>query len=442
MKIAVVGSGISGMTAAYYLSKQHEVTVFEANGYIGGHTNTIDVEHRGQKYAVDTGFIVFNDRTYPNFIRLLGEIGVESQPTAMTFSVQCETTGLEYRGADLSGLFAQMRNYLRPSFYYLLAEMLRFNRQVERLLETLDPDISVADFFAKHRFGEGFRKQFFLPMASAIWSCPNSTVEQFPLRFIVDFYRHHGLLSVNDRPQWRVIRGGSQQYMKALVRQTNAKILVNSPIASVFRTADSVRLTPQAGESQEFDHVVFACHSDQALRILGSEATKTEQEVLIAFPYERNVAILHTDRRLLPRSRRAWACWNYHLPQIESSKATVTYNMNLLQGIDCPDTFCVSLNCEDRVDPALIVRSIEYHHPVFTTARRTMQERHHELIDVRRTSFAGAYWGNGFHEDGVVSALAVCQKLDQSSWKVASTKAGFDTAGESQSKTAFACESA
>ncbi len=442
MKIGIIGSGISGMTAAYYLSRQHDITVFEADSHIGGHTNTIDVEHRGQHFAVDTGFIVFNDRTYPNFIRLLSEIGVASQPTSMTFSVQCESTGLEYRGADLGGLFAQKRNYLRPSFYYLLSEILRFNRNIERLLEPLDPDISVADFFAKHRFGEGFRKQFFLPMASAIWSCPNSKVEKFPLRFIVDFYHHHGLLSVNDRPQWRVIRGGSQQYMRALVRQTKANVLVNTPITRVVRNEDSVLLTTKGGDSREFDHVIFACHSDQALRILGNEATEKEREILGAFPYERNVAILHTDRRLLPKSRRAWACWNYHLPRIESSKATVTYNMNLLQGIECEDTFCVSLNCEDRVEPTKILRSIEYHHPVFTTARRAMQTRHHDLIDVRRTSFVGAYWGNGFHEDGVVSALAVCQKLDQSSWKVASTKAGFDTAGESQSKTAFACESA
>ena len=442
MKIAIIGSGISGMAAAYYLSRQNDVTVFEANSYIGGHTNTIDVQHRGQVFSVDTGFIVFNDRTYPNFIRLLEELGIASQPTSMTFSVQCEATGLEYRGADLGGLFAQKRNCFRPSFYYLLSEMLRFNRRVEQLLEPLDPDISVAKFFARHQFGGSFRKQFFLPMASAIWSCPNSTVEQFPMRFIVDFYRHHGLLSVNDRPQWRVVQGGSQEYMRALVRQTDAKIHLNTPISRVFRDKELVSLTTKSGESQRFDHVIFACHSDQALQILGNAATATEREILGAFPYERNVAILHTDRRLLPKCRRAWACWNYYLPRVESAKATVTYNMNLLQGLACEDTFCVSLNCEDRVDPAHVLRSIEYHHPVFTTSRRAMQQRHVELIGANRTSFAGAYWGNGFHEDGVVSALAVCQKLDRNSWKVASTRAGFDTAGESQSKTAFASESA
>ncbi|MBX3417803.1 MAG: FAD-dependent oxidoreductase [Pirellulaceae bacterium] len=411
MRIAIIGSGISGMTAAYYWRNAHEVTVFEANSYIGGHTNTIDVEEAGKTIPVDTGFIVCNDRTYPNFLKLLQEINIEYQPTGMTFSVQCEASGIEYRGADLNGLFAQRRNLFRPAHYGLLSEMLRFNRQVERLLEPLDPDISVGEFFRRHSFRQSFREHFFLPMASAIWSCPNSTVEQFPMRFIVEFYRHHGLLSVNDRPQWYVIKGGSQTYMRALAPASLARIHINTPIVNVLRSADEVVLTTRAGEQQSFDHVLFACHSDQALRILGSGATASEREILGAFPYEKNIAVLHRDHRVLPQNRRAWACWNYFLPQTPSAKATVTYNMNLLQGLKTRHTYCVSLNCEERIAPQSIIQRIEYEHPIFTTERRSAQQRHPELIGPNRSSFAGAYWGNGFHEDGVVSALAVCEGL-------------------------------
>jgi predicted NAD/FAD-binding protein len=453
MRIAIVGSGIAGMSAAYYLRQTHEVTVFEAGSYIGGHTNTIDVQHQGRDYAIDTGFIVFNNRTYPNFIALLDELDVAFQPTSMSFSVTCESSGLEYRGADFNGLFAQRRNLINPRFWKLLAEMMRFNRSAERLLGPLSPDITVGEFFKAHRFGQSFREHFFLPMASAIWSCPNSTVEQFPMRFIVEFYRHHGLLSVTDRPQWYVIKGGSQQYMRKLATASKAKILINSPVTSVTRSEGSVSLTfEQASESiqtQAFDHVIFACHSDQALRILGASATSIEREILAAFPYERNEAVLHTDETQLPKSRRAWACWNYYLPNSASpltNKATVTYNMNLLQGVEADTTFCVSLNCSERIDPARVIRAIEYHHPIFTVQRREMQQRHSELLGHNRTSFVGAYWGNGFHEDGVVSALAACKQINETSkagpWKVASMKAGFDTDDTRRSKTVFVSESA
>jgi predicted NAD/FAD-binding protein len=364
---------------------------------------------------------------------LLAELGVAYQPTGMSFSVSCEASGLEYRGADLNGLFAQRKNLLRPKFWSLLSEMLRFNRCAERMLVNLSPDISVGEFFEIHRFGKTFREQFFLPMASAIWSCPNATVEQFPIQFIVEFYRHHGLLSVTDRPQWFVIQGGSQQYMRKLVDACGAEIRLNSPVVDVNRTESAVYVTTchttdkqTSNQMQEFDHVIFACHSDQALKILGSSATPSEREILGAFPYEFNQAVLHTDVSLLPRARRAWACWNYHLPKTDSAKATVTYNMNLLQGLGHETTFCVSLNCTHRIDPAKVIRVIDYHHPVFTVKRRAMQQRQGELLGCHRSSFVGAYWGNGFHEDGVVSALAACQKIQEPSkaspWTVASTK--------------------
>jgi predicted NAD/FAD-binding protein len=446
MKIAIIGSGISGLTAAHYLRQQHDVTLFEANDYIGGHTNTVEFELEGRDYAIDTGFIVFNDRTYPNFCRLLDELGVSSKPTSMTFSVSCEQSGLEYRGADLNGLFAQRRNLFSPRFLGLLSELLRFNRQAEQLLAAAPENQTVGEFFSQHRFGRQFIDKYFLPMASAIWSCPHSVVEGFPIRFIADFYRNHGLLSTRNRPQWRVINGGSQRYVEVLARPLSDSIRLKSPVVSVERTAEHVKIRTHRGSSPEiFDHVIFACHSDQALLILNGSATPVEREVLSRFPYEKNLAVLHTDTKLLPRNRRAWACWNYHIPASEApeatAKATVTYNMNLLQGVVSPQTFCVSLNCGDRIDPRRVIRSIVYHHPVFTADRRENQRRHGELIGPNRTSFCGAYWGNGFHEDGVNSALAVCRYLDRKSCSVASTQAGSDTADWKSEATHFAIES-
>lgn len=447
MKIAIIGSGISGLTAAHNLRRQHDVTLFEANGYLGGHTNTIEFELEDREYAIDTGFIVFNDRTYPNFCRLLDELGVSSKPTSMTFSVSCQQSGLEYRGADLNGLFAQRMNALKPRFLGLLWELLRFNRQAEQLLADAPESMTVGDFFRQHNFGRMFIDKYFLPMASAIWSCPHSAVEGFPIRFVADFYRNHGLLSTRNRPQWRVINGGSQRYVEVLTRPLVDCIRLNAPVASIERSDEGVGiLTRGSSDVERFDHVIFACHSDQALAILGEEATAPEREVLAAFPYEKNLAVLHTDTRLLPRNRRAWACWNYHIPADGDStetatKATVTYNMNLLQGVVSPQTFCVSLNCAGRIDPRRIIRSIVYHHPVFTAERREYQRRHGELIGPNRTSFCGAYWGNGFHEDGVNSALAVCRYLDRKSCSVASTQAGSDTADWKSQPTHFAIES-
>ncbi|MFN9879121.1 MAG: NAD(P)/FAD-dependent oxidoreductase, partial [Planctomycetota bacterium] len=259
MKIAIVGSGISGLTAAHYLHRQHDVTLFEANDYLGGHTNTVEFELAGREYAIDTGFIVFNDRTYPNFCNLLDELGVSSKPTSMTFSVSCEASGLEYRGADLNGLFAQRANAFRPKFLGLLWELLRFNRQAEQLLAAAPDSMTVGEFFARHRFGRMFVEKYFLPMASAIWSCPHSTVEGFPIRFIADFYRNHGLLSTRDRPQWRVINGGSQRYVEVLARPLADSVRMNSPVTRVERTAQGVHIrTRRGGEPECFDHLILA----------------------------------------------------------------------------------------------------------------------------------------------------------------------------------------
>jgi len=431
MRIGVIGSGISGLTAAYYLSKNHQVEVFEANSYVGGHTNTIGVDDEKGPLAVDTGFIVFNDRTYPNFIRLLREIGVPWQDTMMSFSVRSDRDDLEYRGADLNGFFAQRKNLVRPSFYRMLLDLIKFNRLSIEFLTSTDSEISVKQFFEQNRFSRQFIEHYFLPMGSAIWSCPTSTIEEFPIRFIIDFYKHHGLLSVNDRPQWHVIKGGSNSYIPALTKQFSDSIHLNNPVVGVermgVRTSES-RFNGTASESDRrvivktqseehaFDHIVFACHSDQALKILGKQATETESELLSSFPYEKNVAVLHTDTDLLPKRKNAWACWNYLLDESEREKSTVTYNMNMLQSLDSDKTYCVTLNCQDRIREESIIRTIDYHHPIFNLRRSEIQPRHSELLGPNNTSFCGAYWGNGFHEDGVKSALAVVNHLCRSEY--------------------------
>jgi predicted NAD/FAD-binding protein len=411
MKVAIIGSGISGLTAAYQLHHDHEITVFEANDYVGGHTNTVDIEIDRERHAIDTGFIVYNDWTYPNFIRLLDELGVKSQATSMSFSVSDERNGLEYNGESLNSLFAQRRNLLRPAFYRMVADILRFNRVAQTLVADCNDQTTVGEFLARHAFSQSFAEQYLLPMGSAIWSCPTGTFERFPIRFIVEFYRNHGLLSIWRRPTWRVVTGGSQTYVRAMTSGFQNRIRVKTPIKTIRRYSDRVELQLAAGGFETFEHVIFACHSDQALRILKEEATSAEGEILGAFPYERNVAVLHTDVSVLPKSRRAWASWNYRVQREAPERATVTYNMNILQRIRSSHTICVTLNEESRIAPERILRKFEYHHPIFTTRRAAAQKRHAELLNANRTSYCGAYWGNGFHEDGVKSALAVVSSL-------------------------------
>lgn len=422
MRIAIIGAGISGLTAAYRLSLTHEITLFEANDYPGGHTNTVDVELDGERQAIDTGFIVFNDRTYPNFIQLLEELGVRSQPTSMSFSVRCDAANLEYNGSSLNGLFAQRRNLLRPSFYRMLADIVRFNREAPGLaLSRPETDeTTVREFLVRQRYSREFAEHYLLPMGAAIWSCPIGTLENFPIRFIIEFYRNHGLLSIRNRPTWRVIEGGSRNYVAKMTERFSDRIRLSTAIEQVRRSAKDVIVIPRNGSPESYDHVIFACHSDQALRMLTDPMT-TERDVLSEFPYERNIAVLHTDRSVLPKRRRAWASWNYHLahrssisgpsPGESGQAATVTYQMNLLQNLRSQQVFNVTLNSDEMIDSAKVLRRFEYHHPIFTVRRAAAQARHRELISVNRTSFCGAYWGNGFHEDGVVSALRVCEAL-------------------------------
>lgn len=408
LKIAIVGSGISGLTAARQLSPEHSVTVFEAADHVGGHVNTQSVELEGQRLDIDTGFIVFNDRTYPNFCRLIDELGVESQPTSMSFSVRCDSSGCEYNGTSINGLFAQRINMFRPSFLRMLRDILKFNQSGPKELERVPEDETVADYLARNRFSREFVLHYLLPMGAAIWSCPVSQFEQFPIHFILQFYQNHGLLSLTNRPQWKVIRGGSRSYVERMTEPFKDRIRLRCPVISVSRDELQVNLTHRFG-TEQFDEIIFACHSDQALKIL-ADADCLERELLLNFPYSTSIATLHTDTSVLPRNRRAWASWNYHVPVGDQTRPTLTYNMNFLQGISSKHTFCVTLNEEQQIDPGKIIKTFRYEHPVFTVNRAKVQQRHHELIRRNRTSFCGAYWRNGFHEDGLVSALRVCHR--------------------------------
>ena len=408
MRIAIIGSGISGLVCAHLLHNGHEITVFEANDYIGGHTNTVRVHLDDEAHDIDTGFIVFNDRNYPNFRMLLNRIGVPSRSTPMSFSVRSDKSGLEYNGSSLNGLFAQRRNLLRPSFYRMINDILRFNRESPVIEESLTDEMTVAEFLNDRGFGTEFARHYLLPMGAAIWSCPTETFEQFPIRFIIEFYRNHGLLQIRDRPTWHVVDGGSKQYVDKLTAPFRDRIQLNRPVQSVRRLATGVEISFEERQAVEFDEVIFACHSDQALKLL-EKPEERETSILKAFPYGANTAVLHTDETILPRHRRAWASWNYRLGAEAAERPVVTYNMNILQHIRSRHTYCVTLNAENRIDPSRVLRTFRYSHPVFTTKRAAAQRRHTELIRQRRTSFCGAYWGNGFHEDGVNSAIAVCR---------------------------------
>ena len=403
MKIAIIGSGIAGNVVAHRLHREHDITVFEAAGHIGGHTHTHTIEFAGERHEIDTGFIVFNDWTYPNFIALLTELGVESQPSAMSFSVKNELSGLEYNGTTLNTLFAQRRNLLRPSFRRMIRDILRFNREAPELLNT-NSDASLGGYLADGGYSHEFVRDYLVPMGAAIWSTDPAHMLEFPARYFVRFFHNHGMLSVDARPQWRAIRGGSARYVEKLVAPFRNKVLLNTPVESVRRMADCVLVKARGGEFQRFDQVFLACHSDQALRML-ADATPLEREVLGAIPYQENEAVLHTDTSLLPRTRLAWAAWNYHVLAAQDAPVALTYNMSILQTLKSQTTFCVTLNRTDKIDPRRIIKRLTYHHPLYTPDGVAAQERQYEVNGVNRTYFCGAYWRFGFHEDGVVSAL-------------------------------------
>ncbi|CAI8351652.1 MAG: Uncharacterised protein [Cellvibrionales bacterium UBA7375] len=410
MKVAVIGSGISGNVAAYHLNKHHKITVYEANDYIGGHTHTHDINHQGKHFSVDTGFIVFNHKTYPNFIALLKELGVEEQLSTMSFGVKCEKTGLEYMGSTINSLFAQRRNIFRPSFWRMILDILRFNREATQLLEQSSDEISLGDYLKREKYSQVFINYYLVPMAAAVWSADLKLMFEFPARYLVRFFHNHGLLSVNDRPDWYVVKGGSKTYAQALTRPFKDCIKLSTPVTRVERLDKGVRVISAEGE-ETYDAVFFACHSDQALRMIHNP-TDAEQQVLGAIKYQDNEVLLHTDDSVLPKRKSAWAAWNYHLLDGDQSRVPVTYNMNILQGLDCSDQFCVTLNNSDVIDKDKVLKRLNYHHPIYTRESVAAQARHAE-INTDKFYFCGAYWRYGFHEDGVVSALNAVKQFER-----------------------------
>lgn len=409
MRIAIVGSGISGLASAWLLSRRHAVTLFEANDYFGGHTHTHDIELEGKRHAVDTGFIVYNHAHYPLLTGLFEELGVASQPTTMSFSVHSEASGLEYNATSLNALFCQRRNLLSPRFHGMVRDLLRFYRDAPALLDSDDDTLTLGDYLREHRYGAAFRDEHLVPMASALWSSPSEQILDFPARYLVRFMANHHMLQVAGRPEWRVVRGGSACYVRALRARWQVCERLNCVVRSVRRDAESVELRSEAGV-ERFDHAVLACHSDQALALL-HDADARERAILGAIRYQSNDTVLHTDASLLPRNRRAWAAWNAFVPRKPGQACTVSYCMNLLQGIESPQPFVVTLNRTDAIDPSKILRHMRYHHPVYDRASVAAQRRKHEIQGRRRTWFAGAYWGFGFHEDGIASAVDVVQAL-------------------------------
>jgi predicted NAD/FAD-binding protein len=366
----------------------------------------------GRKFAVDTGFIVYNDWTYPNFIALLEELGVSTRPTEMSFSMSDAASGLEYAGSNLNTLFAQRRNLLSPRFMGMIRDILRFNRQAVEDLDAgrIDASMTLGNYLADRGYGQAFREYYLVPMGAAIWSADRAAMLDFPLAFFIRFFRNHGLLSVKNRPQWRVIEGGSREYIKPLTAGFSERMRTRTPVTGIRRDVieGGVELTLEDGSTERFDHVVLACHSDQALALL-RDPSVAERDILGAIPYQKNDVVLHTDVRMLPRERRAWSSWNYQLSPGEQ-RPTLTYNMNILQGLNAPDTFCVTLNNTQAINPHKILGRFDYDHPVFTLEGMRAQERWDE-INGTNTWFCGAYWRNGFHEDGVVSGLRVARAL-------------------------------
>ena len=412
MKVAIIGSGISGLVCAHRLHRRHDVHVFERNDWIGGHTHTVDVPLEGTTYSVDTGFIVYNERNYPHFSALLEELGVETQPTRMTFGFRSERTRLEYSGSSLSGLFAQRSNLVRPRFWSMLSEILRFFREAKALLESSQPELSLGEFLDAHGFGRDFQQEHLLPMGAAIWSCPPDQMRAFPAESFARFFANHGLLSLRDRPQWRVVSGGSARYVEKLTRPFLDRIRLGTPVERVVRDEERAELTFGDGSVETFDAVVFACHSDEALGML-ADASPLEKDVLGAIRYQPNDVVLHTDAKLLPRHAAARSAWNYHVPNDPTEAATVTYDMNRLQGIEAPVDFLVTLNSSEAIDPEKVIGRYAYAHPVFDHGAIRAQRHQDGLGAERRSAFCGAYWGYGFHEDGVRSGLVAAEQIER-----------------------------
>ncbi len=412
MRIGIIGAGIAGMTTAYYLSRKHDISVFEAGDYVGGHANTAIVNEPKRKLPVDTGFIVFNQQNYPTLCRLFDQLGVESINTDMSFSVHCEQSKLEYNGTSLNKMFVQRRNIFNRSFLMMIKDIMRFHKEaIIDLKEGLDDKITVEDYAKKRHYSDAFIEHYLVPLGASLWSSPADRFRQFPMLFVIEFLNNHCMLQVNDRPQWKTVKGGSRQYVSLLTRSFSDRIQLNQPVNQVIRHNNSVDVMTKDNVRHEFDEVILCCHSDQALHLMNN-ADDREIELLEQFHYQQNEAVLHTDINLLPNNNSAWASWNYRIPSGQRDHVSVTYNMNMLQSIDSENTYCVSLNQTRQIDKNKIIKRIVYHHPQFSPGRSSAQSNHHELIRRDRVSYCGAYWGYGFHEDGAASAIRVCDAYD------------------------------
>ena len=413
MKIAIIGSGISGLTSAYLLNRNHDITVFEANDYIGGHTHTHNIKIKDKEYAVDTGFIVYNERTYPNFIKLLDTLGVERQLSTMGFSVKSASEDYEYAGESLNSLFAKRSNIFRLGFLRMLYEMYRFGKKSDSTGLGLDVSITLGTYLRSENYSNEFINYFIIPMGAAIWSTPANKVLDMPAYFFIKFFYNHGMLEIINRPKWWVIKDGSSAYIKKIIKGFESKINLSSPIRTVSRLDNGIEIeTANSKKPLMFDAVVFATHSDQALGML-KDPTEKEKDILSSIPYQKNEVLLHTDSSVLPKRKLAWASWNYQLDSNPESPVVLTYNMNILQSLDCDETFCVTLNDHQSVDKSKVLKKIIYHHPLFTVKGIEAQKRKLEISGVNNTYYCGAYWHNGFHEDGVASAIEVCKHFGE-----------------------------
>jgi uncharacterized protein len=408
VKIAVIGTGIAGLTAAYLLHRDFELTVYEANEYVGGHTRTVEVELPEGRYAVDTGFIVFNEVTYPNFCRILDRLEVDSQPSRMTFSVKDEKTGLEYNPHNLNTFFAQRKNLVSPSFWRMILEIFRFRRRFDEYLDGSDQAVPLVRTLREQGFSSRFLEQFITPLGASLWSADPKNFQEFPLQTFVRFFKNHGFLDIRNPFPWRVIRGGSRQYVEKLSAGFSDRIRINTPVTGIQRFEDRVEVTDRRGEKAAYDQVILAVHSDQALGLL-MDATPAERDILGAIPYQENDTVLHTDSRILPDRQWIWASWNYLIPKETQDRGVLTYDMNILQTLKASRECCVTLNQTEALDPKEIKARFTYHHPVFTTRAPEAQRRRDEISGINRTHYCGAYWGYGFHEDGVNSALPVAR---------------------------------
>ena len=411
MKIAIIGAGISGLTAAYILSKKHSITLYEKNNYLGGHANTFQVAEKNKILAIDTGFIVFNHVNYPNLSKIFSDLNVEIEDSDMSFSVHNEKTNLEYNGTSISKIFSQRKNIFNINFLLMLNDILRFNKNSSAILNSPYSDkITVNEFIKSNNYKKDFVENYLIPLGSSLWSCPKEKFMNFSILFVIEFLHNHCMLTVNDRPIWKTVKGGSKEYIKKMLLDSKNLEIIKNSVKKVVRDTKEVSIFTEDNRSY-YDEVIIACHPDQALNLVDNLEV-SEKEILEPFKYEINSTLLHTDTTVLPSNKSIWASWNYRIPINSQEKVMVTYNMNKLQNIDSKNTYCVSLNLGSKIDQEKIIKEFKYEHPIFFPGIAEYQAQHASLIRNKRISYCGAYWGYGFHEDGVNSALKVCEKYD------------------------------